>query len=152
MIFQYTFQDVLAEKKTQTRRLIKADDAAVRGRYNKIEAVTINGRLKWAVGRTYAVQTGRTQPAIARVEITALHSQKIRYISTADSIQEGFRNRQDFLTTWREIHGEMSLDRRVWIISFKLVSLEAAGYPLRSTLKNRTKTHVYASVMKNDNT
>jgi hypothetical protein len=53
MIFQYTLDQVLDGRKTQTRRLVTA------GRPSR-----------WRVGRTYAVQPGRTKKAVARIEVT----------------------------------------------------------------------------------
>lgn len=132
MIFQHTVQNVLNEQKTQTRRVIKTEDSAIRGYRNQIHAVEVNGRLKWEVGRTYAVQTARTEPSIARIQIIKLNSQYVKYISTADAIAEGFSNRQEFLDTWQQIHGENSMDLRVWIVQFKLVTIEARQFPVPS--------------------
>ena len=49
MIFQYSWQAVLAKKKTQTRRVATAKDSAVYAHDNhkEIEAVVSNGRTKW---------------------------------------------------------------------------------------------------------
>lgn len=121
MIFQHTLLQVLSGNKWQTRRVISPHDEAVRGRYNRIEAVRHNGRLKWAVGRTYAVQPGRGKPQVARVRVTQIRSEHITRISTADAIAEGFSSRQAFLRAWTEIHGEDGLSYRVWIVKFELI-------------------------------
>lgn len=131
MIFQHTFENVLSANKTQTRRVIKSGDSAIRGRYNQIESVLINGRLKWTVGGTYSVQSGRGQPSIAKIKLTRINSQIINYISTQDAIAEGFHSRSEFLDTWKMIHGDDSLNLRVWIITFELVAIKAQDYPLR---------------------
>jgi hypothetical protein len=123
MIFQHTLPNILNETKTQTRRIIKADEQVVRGRHNKIHAVLLNGRTKWQVGKTYAVQPARGTCAIARIKLTKIRSEYITRISTKDAIAEGFADRQDFLATWRNIHGLSGLNVRVWVIEFELVSV-----------------------------
>lgn len=129
MIFQHTLDNVLAERKTQTRRVINPSDAEIRGRHNRIEAVLTNGRLKWVVGRTYAVQAGRCESSIARIQITKINSQYVKYISTHDAIEEGFNSKSEFIETWKKIHGPNSLNLRVWIVNFKLIAEAVEGYP-----------------------
>ncbi len=91
----------------------------MRGRYNKITAVIHNGRKKWVVGRTYAVQPGRGQLQVARIRVTGLNSEYVTRIRTPDAIAEGFESRADFLNTWIDIHGEDGLDCRVWVVTFE---------------------------------
>jgi len=71
MIFATTnaIQDILAEKKTQTRRLVKEGDIRMPIEGEKINCVGILNKndptkiiLKWVVGKTYAVQSGRGKP------------------------------------------------------------------------------------------
>ncbi len=128
MLFQYTWTFVVQEEKTQTRRLVKPGEVARRGRYNRIEAIVTNGRVKWQVGKTYAVQPGRGQAQIARIVLTRIRSECLSRISTADAIAEGFGNRRDFLNAWQHIHGPGSVNLRVWVLEFKLeaVSLDTA--------------------------
>ena len=145
MIFQHTLDNVLAERKTQTRRVIHSGDAEIRGRYNRIEAVLTNGRLKWVVGRTYAVQAGRCEPPIARIQITKINSQCVKYISTRDAIEEGFSSKREFLETWKKIHGPNSLDLRVWIVNFKLVAEAIEGYPTADIINIKDKLEVSIS-------
>lgn len=121
MIFQHTLTDILLQNKTQTRRIIKVNEIAVRTRYNKIESVLHNDRIKWRVGQTYAVQPGRGQAEVARIRLTRINSQHITRISTLDAIAEGFKSRQDFLQTWQKIHGENALNVRVWVLTLELI-------------------------------
>lgn len=120
MLFQYTFSSILQGQKTQTRRLVKDGDVALRGRYNRIEAVIINGRKKWWVGKTYAVQPGRGEQQIARIRLLAINRQKVSQISQTDAQAEGFSNKQEFLLTWAHIHGDEKFDVYVWVLKFEL--------------------------------
>jgi hypothetical protein len=124
MIFQHTLEQVLNQQKSQTRRVIKPGEYAVRTRYNKILAVH-NGRTKWEVGRTYAVQPKRGSSSVARIQITQINSAIITRIRTEDAIAEGFLDRQEFLRTWQNIHGENSFSLRVWVLHFELVGIKA---------------------------
>ncbi len=121
MIFQYTWPQVVTGRKTATRRIIGADEQAVRGRYNRIVAVKHGGRVKWRVGATYAVQPGRGRKQIARIRLTRITRQKLPRISTREARAEGFADRAHFLRTWRQIHGPHNMDRRVWVLEFELV-------------------------------
>ncbi len=123
MIFQYTWQSILDEKKTQTRRVIAANEIAIRAKHNQIMAVISNGRLKWKVGQTYAVQIGRGKPEIARIQITRINSEQVTRISSADAKAEGFNSRQEFINIWKQIHGEDSLHQKIWIVNFELVGV-----------------------------
>lgn len=120
MIFQHTLEQVLNQQKSQTRRVIQPGEYAVRSRYNMISVVH-NGRKKWCVGETYAVQPGRGKSAVARIQITRIKSQYVTRISTSDAIAEGFSSRQEFLKTWLDIHGDSGLASRVWVLQFQLV-------------------------------
>lgn len=125
MIFQYTLEQVLSQRKTQTRRVIRKGELAIRGRYNRIVAVQSNNRTKWQVGKTYAVQPGRGKSQVARICLERINSEYVTRISTADALAEGFKNRQDFLETWCQIHGTDALGVRVWVLTFKTVGYYA---------------------------
>lgn len=121
MIFQYTWPLVVAQTKTATRRVIADDEHAERGQYNRIVAVKKNGRVKWCVGTTYAVQPERGRRQVARIRIARITRQRINRISAREAQAEGFLDRQDFFDTWETIHGPASLDKRVWVLEFELV-------------------------------
>jgi len=46
-------------------------------------------RLKWKVGRTYAVQPGRCKPARARILLKSIRSERIGDITDEDAMAEG---------------------------------------------------------------
>lgn len=121
MIFQYTFTTVLKGQKTQTRRLMKEGDVAVQDDLNQIQAVHGHGREKWRVGKTYAVQTGRGHKAIASIRLKAIDAQKASDISKQEAMKEGYQTREEFLESWKMIHGEANLAAQVWVLTFELV-------------------------------
>ncbi|GAB4572720.1 MAG: hypothetical protein Kow0077_12950 [Anaerolineae bacterium] len=123
MIFQYTWPEVVTKRKTVTRRIIAPGEYAIRTKYNRIASVKHNGRVKWCVGKTYAVQPGRGQKQVARIKLTRITSEKLSRISNHEARAEGFTDRQEFLRTWEEIHGSDMLECRVWVLEFKLVDL-----------------------------
>ncbi len=143
MIFQYTIEQVLDGSKTQTRRVIKNGEQAVRTRYNQIEAVVHNGRDKWRVGSTYAVQPGRGHSQMARICLVKINSEAVSRISTAAARAEGFCNRQEFLQTWRDIHGDSANDRRVWVLTFELVgiSVNIEAFQKKTVIKPLAMPH-----------
>lgn len=121
MIFQHTFNQVVERRKTQTRRVAYEHEVAIRGVNNRILAVTSGGRVKWCVGQTYAVQPGRGKSGVARIRLIGINSQKLGRIRNADARLEGFSNRKAFLDTWEQIHGDVDLNLRVWVLTFELV-------------------------------
>ncbi|MCA9914379.1 MAG: hypothetical protein KC496_13585 [Anaerolineae bacterium] len=121
MIFQHTLAQVLQQQKTQTRRIIHPHETAIRGKYNRIESVLSNDRVKWQVGKTYAVQPGRGKSQVARICIEKINSEQITRISTKDAIAEGFESRHAFLETWQAIHGADAMNVRVWVLTFRVV-------------------------------
>jgi hypothetical protein len=121
MIFQYTVKQVLSGDKTKTSRLINPHDAAVMGRDGKIEVVLNNGRDKYRVGKTYAVQPGRGKPAVGRIRLLGIERRVISDTNKSEAKQEGFASRQEFFAQWDEIHGEGKRDADVWMLEFALV-------------------------------
>ena len=59
-------EDILAGRKTQTRRLVKENENTWKkcGSCSKFWAVKKNNKIKWQVGRDYAVQVGRGKPRL----------------------------------------------------------------------------------------
>ncbi|MDQ7027952.1 MAG: hypothetical protein Q9P01_06610 [Anaerolineae bacterium] len=82
-----------------------------------------NGRTKWSVGNTYAVQPRRGKEQIARIKLQKINSEYITRISNRDAIAEGFENRQSFLRAWKIIHGQNSFNLRVWVLTFELIKV-----------------------------
>ncbi len=99
MIFLPEHCDLIdQELKTQTRRLARADDVVVRDAAGGIVQVYRSHRLFYEVGRTYAYQPGRGQPARGRFELLSIREQGIQEISDADVRAEGFELRVDLGT------------------------------------------------------
>ena len=141
MIFQYTWPQVVAEQKTQTRRIVHSNEDAIRGRYNRIVSVMRNGREKWRVGKVYAVQPARGQRQIARIRLIRIRRERVARISQAEAKAEGSASRQAFLDAWRAIHGPGGEEHRVWVLEFELESvcvdhgqLEQLALPLDQVL------------------
>lgn len=119
MIFAHTLEQVLSGRKQQTRRLIKSGESL--GKNTTI--IKENGRILYEVGKTYAVQPNRGKKSVTRILMTGIRREQVGDISHADAVAEGFSSREDFLTTWRAIHGQdADLAREVWVFEFKLAS------------------------------
>lgn len=155
MIFQHTISQVLDGTKTETRRLVKRleDGTFVpRGELltypGGIPTVVVNGthlmdkrRVKWQVGKTYAVQPGRGQKAVGRIRITAIRQERLQDISKDDAVAEGCHEswwgREDyerqsarsmfsmFSEVWDDIHTKPNTrwndNPLVWALQFELV-------------------------------
>lgn len=129
MIF-HTYEKVLSGEKTQTRRIVKPSETCYHDSLGGVRSVyTYRGdsipRLKWQVGRTYAVQPGRVKAGIGRIRITAIRKERLLELSREDEIAEGFRLEGYFFIVWNRIHnarGERVLDDpEVWVLEFELV-------------------------------
>lgn len=131
MIFVYTLQNVLAGKKTQTRRLAREGERLVvkptpEGDVTVIE--TAAKRVMYQTGRTYAVQPGRGKKAVARMRITDLKCECVEDVTLQGARAEGYPSRQAFLDVWHDIYGkEADLSVKVWVISFKMESKTPSG-------------------------
>jgi hypothetical protein len=153
MIFKQ-WKEILEGKKTQTRRVVKpgeVDDKTLcydsyewpdlRGRVrlpDKISAIYTgvsqgNLRLKWQVGRTYAIQPGRGQKQVGRIRLTAIRQERVQDISEADVIAEGVELRSwgyDWTKTagyaelWDVINTRKPMrwidNPLVWVLTFEL--------------------------------
>ena len=121
-IFQHTWRQVCDDVKTQTRRTVKPGETAepdpeASGRY--LAVYTAKNRVKWRVGGQYSVQPARTAKAIARFEITRIRRESALDISDDDARAEGFKDRDEFLETWRHINGDKG---DCWALDFKLIA------------------------------
>lgn len=96
---------VLAGKKTQTRRPVKAGEETCR--YHE--------------GRSYAVQPGRGKPQVCRIKILEVRRELLHEITYPDAVAEGFRTRDEFFDYWRELYKTGPLiEVPVWAIRFCL--------------------------------
>jgi ASCH domain-containing protein len=129
MLFQYTLPQVLAGEKTMTRRLIAPNDTSVEDANGHIQAILSNGRDKFRVGKTYAVQPARGKPQVARIEVLRLGRGSASSISEQDARAEGFPSREAFLNEWHKIHGDAKMNADVWVIEFRLVEPSPPASP-----------------------
>lgn len=125
MIFAHTLDKILCGEKRQTRRLVKPGEQLITS-VDKVAVVA--KRTVYEVGKTYAVQPNRGKKAVARILLTGLQREKVRDISSADAIAEGFLSRDEFLKTWRSIHGaKADLEHEVWVLEFELHTLTSGN-------------------------
>jgi len=105
MIFQPRFVRLIFKgRKTQTRRPVKEGETHCR--YKK--------------GRTYAVQRGKGKAAVAKIKILSVEMERLGDICYKDARREGFKTRDEFKESWKDIYGEYDADQEVWAISFAL--------------------------------
>lgn len=121
---------ILSGDKTRTWRPEKPGDVTEPDDgWGFLRAVRRNGRLLWAVGRTYAVQPGRGKKAVARIKITSIHEEVCPgQIGWVGLYCEGFRGKNkervsDFravLEKMYRVRGDVMEMPGYWI-GFKLV-------------------------------
>jgi hypothetical protein len=114
MIFQYTWQLILDNKKTATRRLINPGEELL----DNPRRLEVNGRKKWQVGRSYAIQPGRRKKSVGRIEITDIKKEPLGQMTADDALAEGFSSLDEFQQTWIQMHGHYDPDLSVWVITF----------------------------------
>jgi uncharacterized protein YqfB (UPF0267 family) len=123
MIFQYTWQKVLAGVKTQTRRVAKNSEAlwATEQAGPMPEKVVRQGnRVKWRTGGRYAVQPGRNQKGRGRIELLDIRYQHLGNVTEEEAKAEGFSSLAEFIQAWTEIHGRFDPEQPVWVLEFRL--------------------------------
>jgi len=149
MIFQQWSQ-VLDGTKTQTRRPVKEGEKLVAQHWPhgiycqptviRTDHLGLEGRVKYQVGRTYAVQPGRGKKAVGRIGITKIRRERLQEISYEDVAAEGcdmtrgiflrdgtarIDHKLKYGALWDSIYGSGAWDRMkdddVWVLSFKLV-------------------------------
>mgnify|MGYP001191782727 CR=1 FL=1 len=126
MIFAHTIDKVLCGHKSQTRRLVKPNENLIV--QNGIYRVVTDTRTVYQVGKTYAVQPGRGKKSVARILITNIRRERVDFINHLDALAEGFTSREEFLATWKVIHGsKCSLSCEVWVLEFEILIDEFRG-------------------------
>ena len=140
MIFSRTWELILQGDKTQTRRIVKAGERLLADHRDLPDEVlrrdaTRYERLKWQVGRTYAVQPGRGKSAMGRIRLTGIRRERLHQASVNDIIAEGFGvwhgedHKADlaaFANAWDTLHvraGTRWQDNPdVWVLEFELIA------------------------------
>lgn len=130
-------QAVLDGNKTQTRRLVRVEERYIS---NGAIPATVYAwhKIKWQVGRTYAIQPGRGKKAVGRFRLTEIRQERLQDIDEAGAIAEGvqrgkwykagdlsvfFSAREMFGALWDSIHrkGDRWVDNpEVWVLEFEL--------------------------------
>jgi len=147
MIFQATHQQVLDGTKTQTRRPIKTrpiihyeyaldSKGLPNGLGEPIDAVYFpNCRLKWQVGKAYAVQPGRGKKAVGRIRITKIRRERLQEIKPFDCRAEMGVSNDDpkrfaiyllprFIKLWNSLYRKpyrWEDNPEVWVLEFERV-------------------------------
>lgn len=152
MLFKPEHSDqILRGEKTQVRRVVKDDEIIVldshrddpygplydtvvtrTSRLPLPHQMTPIERIKWQVGRTYAIQPGRGRQGMGRIRITAIRQEALQDISYEDVIAEGMnplrsdmRTIDQFVELWNDINTRdgtrWSDNPDVWVLCFELV-------------------------------
>jgi hypothetical protein len=134
---------IMQGDKTQTRRVVRPHEYLVAWGPGPKHAPCVihQNRLKWQVGRTYAVQTGRGKPAVCRIRLLNLRHEPLHVISLDDLRREGVRCdtlpaeppdglidltacREAYRLTWERINRRAGWrwhdNPQVWVVTFEL--------------------------------
>lgn len=132
---------ILAGKKTQTRRVCKSKDGHASEVQEGDSAFSItkvwaSGKLKWQVGKTYAIQPGRNAKGVGLIKLTSIGVDWLQCISDADSEREGYpvaprtgvsvyEGLNEFITIWNALNTRKGTrwedNPLVWILTFELL-------------------------------
>ena len=117
MIFSNGLDDKVRDgTKTQTRRLVKSGDTHFAEFFEgAIHGVQSNGRLKWEVGKTCAIQPKRGVKGNGRFRITKIRKENVQKINCKDCTAEGITTkekghdagvhlREQFVALWNSLH------------------------------------------------
>jgi hypothetical protein len=112
MGMQFKFElieKILAGQKTQTRRPAKFLDGHIEftkeQRKQTLGVIfTQRGRVKWEVGRTYAIQPGRGKSGLGRIQIVCIRYESTQDISPSDAQAEGFASVAEFSAYWSRLY------------------------------------------------
>lgn len=147
MIFMHeSVAQAQAGRKTNTRRPrqpAETYDSDEQG--NIIRVRTAKGRIKWEVGRTYAVCPGRGVKQVARIRLTGIRCERVCDITDADVLAEGLRwdGRRErwvygtrilededsfptgsaaaYLHLWESIYPKSDCTELVWVLEFEVM-------------------------------
>ena len=95
---------VLDGTKTVTRRRVPLD----------------GGDSPYRPGRTYAVQPGRGQRAVARIRILSVRREAFSDITAEEARREGFKDASAMRMWWTQRYGPEGYGAPVWRIEFEL--------------------------------
>jgi hypothetical protein len=98
---------VVTGRKTETRRKVREGELC-----------------RYKVGRTYAVQPGRTKHGIGRIRVTEMCRERLGDIDVSGARREGFPTVGWFFDYWRRLHGGVDPEQEVWVIRFVMEQAE----------------------------
>lgn len=99
-------QAIVDGRKTETRR-----------------PATFPGPCRYQPGRTYAVQPGRGERAIAHIRVLNVLIEPLGAITHHGATAEGFPTPAAFVARWVELYGVFDQHLPVWVIRFELVEV-----------------------------
>lgn len=140
MIFKHTCEQVLAGKKTQTRRLVKPGEHFYSQNGFEDQVLSPNNFTKWKVHRTYAIQPSRGEKEVGRFLLKSIQRELLMDISANDARAELGQSLEtnggsaliqdqkvlvDFRELWNQIHTRSGTrwqdNPRVWVLTFKSI-------------------------------
>jgi len=143
------FIQILCEKiftglKTQTRRVVLPNQVAETDEHGTILRIyqdTPKGRrLKWEVGRTYAICPGRGKPAQGRIQLIGIRREFLQDITVEDIKAEGIipqpiilnistAYRGAWIHLWNTINQQRgygwSTNPEVWVLCFQVMGQQS---------------------------
>jgi len=128
---------ILRGEKTQTRRPKRPGEWWTGSLGQIVWVCDGNNRLKWEVGRTYAIQPGRGKKAVGRFRLTGIRCERVADVSDVDAALEGIAYRRGSLTygstklegktaseaylnLWQRIYPKSDLTEMAWILEFEV--------------------------------
>jgi len=135
MHFQETYAWIMdksphtGKPKTHTRRPKKTNETAIRDYADnpdgEIVEVTHGDRIKWRVGRWYAVQPGRGKRAVGYFQLKRIRLEPVSDISPTDARAEGFSTVTQFFNIWRKLYPQtrnaFGLLGECWVLEWEKV-------------------------------
>ena len=131
MIFRQV-QEIIEGTKTETRRVAKPGDRLVYDDEGyRHFVIDKNGRLRWRVGRDYAVVPKRGLPggilpdgSSLRIRVRSLQPRCLHLINDAGAVAEAVGSVAEYRALWESINKKPGTrwedNPKVWVIRFEL--------------------------------
>jgi hypothetical protein len=154
------WEKILSGEKTQHRVIVKKgeffEDAdpsfdLPAGVYRWLNNFAATSRTVYAVGKTYAVQSGSGRIAEGRIRITGIrHDEDVRTISDEDVRAEGYGSLWSFFHAWCEMHDTKAhndMFKTPTFVASKWLNDTHLNQGMRDWLKNRPAARYDAWVL-----
>lgn len=102
MIFKQK-EEVRSGRKTMTQRIDDGGYTVERDDQGEIVRVRKNGRLKWAVGRTYAATPKRGHVRFGNYRITRIRRRPLGEMNEEEAVKEGVNSLAEYRELWRRV-------------------------------------------------